>query len=681
MIESFVDRAKSIFGLESLAHEDPQLLKGIIDELEQELEAQHMEYATVMSELEDRRSKISKALDGEPEDRAALVKSEEKVSDRIKRFEREHFEKVKEISQKMSKVQVRLDVIQKAHEDVDPFDRFNYDGINEFKGKKPTAQNVTDFIKSLHPDYIRRLYGEDPLEGVHVVHEDEYNNLAVTLAKAKEMGKFNGTIEKAARRMSHLVPIRKRAQRKDGTSYMTTVYVNPDDAKKLTKKQKAKLVDRSNAKKSQAESEKYMRIGDQVKARWVGSSTDTIYESPDLTVKEIKPDSVVLEFQKIFWTRNPEANYYAYRAGQTIEIPRTQMKGWDKNNSFDLMNVDIEKRKKEARLGISRQKIEELNAKGYNVNMPSEQGMREFNHKFKGFRFERLFGAIERAYSEVFGEDLAKASANSSTYSASIRGDGTFGFSASVSGRVRMSRDVRFSRGKKTVYHSLFAIDRLSDRGSGLGKKALRYLYREYKEAGFDSLGVGTAWVGNYTWGRLGFNTRRTEAYSQVGKFRDRVGKNIMIKPNYVGLSDDREWKREDGDVFIKEGDEWVNVTDEKVTIEEGSRSNDMSNISSGEQNRYKYDPTQEALLDYGNSEFYRVKEEDAEAARRAVDTFYENNSNDAPFPMRILCDIGNKKAGKAALIYGSGWSGKIDLNDDEQRKNFERAIGYKEDE
>lgn len=56
-----------------------------------------------------------------------------------------------------------------------------------------------------------------------------------------------------------------------------------------------------------------------------------------------------------------------------------------------------------------------------------------------------------------------------------------------------------------SVYHQYFVLDR-EIQGSGIGKEFLRSSMKKYKEMGIEKVTVSPAWIGRYTWAKMGFS-------------------------------------------------------------------------------------------------------------------------------------------------------------------------------
>ena len=72
----------------------------------------------------------------------------------------------------------------------------------------------------------------------------------------------------------------------------------------------------------------------------------------------------------------------------------------------------------------------------------------------------------------------------------------------------------------------------------------------------------------------------------------------------------------------------------------------------------------------------HTMTQAEANQAETVFKKFYENNPSSTRFPMNALAAIGDTLAGRHILL-GSGWSGRIDLNDIKQRDTFETYIKY----
>lgn len=84
------------------------------------------------------------------------------------------------------------------------------------------------------------------------------------------------------------------------------------------------------------------------------------------------------------------------------------------------------------------------------------------------------------------------------------------GDSTIISRKFRLGRD-----GKVEAYHSLFEIPKTLQ-GRGIAKAVLREQIREYRHLGVERVKLTAAWVGRYTWPRMGFAFAGDDAMLQA---------------------------------------------------------------------------------------------------------------------------------------------------------------------
>lgn len=368
------------------------------------------------------------------------------------------------------------------------------------------------------------------------------------------------------------------------------------------------------------------------------------------------------------------------------------------------------------------------------------ENLEKFNERWRGLDPLQMFRNMDNNMKSAFGESIDKDFVFNNTST----GGFNFSIYAYENGYEvmhmnRTSDDGRHNPGgiydgKKGVYHNYFKVA-AKYQGGGFAKKMFRELYDQYKASNVDYLAVhANINVGGYTWGSMGFYTNNLgKARELLGGFERNKGRLRQIRNAYVlpGKDGIQELKIESGKILIKkDGDkDFKDVTNEKtikpenleeyqklqeefehITLEASGASMIVENedgeyseqevenatkelddyrkkISEIEdkiesiptRKRYEIDNNRD-VIDIKNCGYYKITQQDCDDALAVFQDWVRKNPGKKRFPTKLLCAIGNKKAGQAAFL-GTSWHGTINLNDPEERNHFERYLGYESPE
>lgn len=409
------------------------------------------------------------------------------------------------------------------------------------------------------------------------------------------------------------------------------------------------------------------------------------------------------------------------------------------NFELHLSEEEIKRREEALKAAFSPEKIAALRAKGFDV-FPELVGktteycqayLEKYMEKWKNFNPDTLFTGLKSIIHGVFGDGIREKYI--------VTTDSTIGklkFSVTVDKGTKrlmfMERNEASGGqygmpGKKGISHSFFALDPYYQ-GGGFCKKIFHELYKQYKDSNVDFLAVhANISVGGYTWASMGFHVNKRTAMEMVGWFRP--GKKTVINKGetYIipGKGDCEDVKIEGDKLFIKRKGEsdFTDVTDEKcitpmkkieyskieAELNDKIKLRDLENwdkkidpngaqamtLSVEELNeeisklqdkleripkvqRYKTEEVdgRKIIVDDGRLETYEITEADKAEAQRIFNKWNNENPGSDRFPAKLLANISNKKAGKAAML-GTDWNGTCDLRKENERILFEQAIGW----
>lgn len=410
------------------------------------------------------------------------------------------------------------------------------------------------------------------------------------------------------------------------------------------------------------------------------------------------------------------------------------------NFELHLSEEEIKKREEELKAAFSPQKIEALRAKGFNVFPElvgktaeyCQSYLEKYMTKWKNFSPDSLFTNLKSIIGSTFPGPLTEKYVVSSDANL-----GKLKFSITVhKGQKRLmfmerneisGQAAGMGSDRKGIAHSFFALDPYYQ-GGGFCKKMFKELYKEYKKCDVDFLYVhANISVGGYTWASMGFHVDKRTAMEMVGWFRP--GKKTVINKGetYIipGKGDCEDVKIEGSKIFIKRKGEtdFLDVTDEKCItpmkkieydkikkqldekiklrdLEKKEENIDTANVTAIELSvdelnneisalqakldripsikRYSTEDVdgRTIVVDDGKLETYEITEQDKIEAQRIFNKWNNENPGSNRFPAKLLANISNKKAGKAAML-GTNWYGTCDLRNPNERILFEQAIGW----
>lgn len=121
---------------------------------------------------------------------------------------------------------------------------------------------------------------------------------------------------------------------------------------------------------------------------------------------------------------------------------------------------------------------------------------------------------LGRAFDPQFVKDLAGAQqamaeiGAEGRYTVTTARDGGVAIQAAFGSNAHIVREYhRNKRGELIVHHAYFTVEE-SAQGAGLGKRILRNQVEQYERLGVAKIKTEAAWVGQYTWPRMGFELR-----------------------------------------------------------------------------------------------------------------------------------------------------------------------------
>jgi len=180
-----------------------------------------------------------------------------------------------------------------------------------------------------------------------ILSEEQYNNTALTLAKAVESNALSpddDRLIKATRNLANLTPVRTQIVTRDGRVYTKTVY----------HKREEKTGVKAQNYTTQLDFESRMKRGDKINVHFKGWSTGREYTAPKLEIISIGTKSITAKFTEKFKPPGGRGNYTygpsgvaTDEQGQTIEIPRVASDKWNQKERFEeWIDPAIERRRR-----------------------------------------------------------------------------------------------------------------------------------------------------------------------------------------------------------------------------------------------------------------------------------------------------------------------------------------------
>lgn len=482
--------------------------------------------------------------------------------------------------------------------------------------------------------------------------------------------------------------------------------------------------------KKQQEMEKLVKVGDDVSVRFIGSITGNKYDIPEgFKVVRIKANSIIVETNQVMHVARGTDKPMSFRAGQRFEIPKTSNPLWSEHQNFDLKipEEEIKRRQEFLKHALNPDKIKEFKREGFEVFSALENQspeyvaayLEKYMEKWKGFDVGTLFRNMKSLITNHFG-DKVKSRYTISTDNRigkmhfNIRVANNNGDRLMYMERNEANAGGEF-QGKKGISHSYFSIDPYYQ-GGGFCKRMFKELYAQYVNSDVDYLSVhANLSVGGYTWASMGFHVNLTTARSMLGYFRKGKEKCINFGECSLipGKGDVDDIKIEESSIKIKfKGDEEFKDVSEEMCIKPESKQKyeslqiqieeleirsketateeeevqmleeaeklkeELGRIRKIKRYEVKKENGVNIIVDNGKLEYYEITQEDADEAKRIFEQWINNNPGSNRFPAKLFANIGNKKAGKAALL-GTDWDGTCDLKNPNERILFEKAIGW----
>ncbi len=443
---------------------------------------------------------------------------------------------------------------------------------NLFADLSDEDQNILSFINlSVGANTCDLMRSYDIAKGeMPIVAEDAVIRKALELQGCSEEEFEKGTLN-----IANLTPVRRQVTTRDGRTYIKTVWKKKEEVDRSTPKGRAFL--------QQREAENTVAVGDKVDVKLKGWSSGKKYKAKGLEVAEIHDDYIIAKFTapqkpKAAERGGVDSSYEygpndSHEEGRQVKIPRTDNAAWNKDVSFAVAKVrdtapkpvtDISQisvgdkvltkigsnmeeveikyihpggdfvkvrtadgrdlRRSHTRLskpgtggkkkGMDDEIADDLEAGGVDLSGTTPSNIAAFNTHMGEMSLTEWVEDTRKGISESLG---ARAASN-----AKIRIVLTnSGFKVSVDCRtpyLEMRRNFNYQ--KMSVYHALFKVD-ADKQGTGVGKKMLSALYKQYKAAGLKKIDVSANIdVGGYAWARYGFTAPKNQAESMLRNFR-----------------------------------------------------------------------------------------------------------------------------------------------------------------
>ena len=210
--------------------------------------------------------------------------------------------------------------------------------------------------------------------------------------------------------------------------------------------------------------------------------------------------------------------------------------------------------------------------------------------------------------------------------------------------------DAESDRGIK---HSIFSISNAKYQGRGLKQKIFQELNKLYKEMSIEFLTTEASdTCGGYVWSNTGFRCTMEQTKKIINRFKP--GTQTCIQKYY--LDSDKYRENENGATEILQEDGTYAPVDLV---------------------KYQLD-IYGNVIDRSKNTYYTITKEDRQRVIDIIEKYKKENPDAKTFPLiDITTDKKLKNASKAALL-GLTIKLFVDLKDDENRRDFERAIKYK---
>jgi GNAT superfamily N-acetyltransferase len=203
---------------------------------------------------------------------------------------------------------------------------------------------------------------------------------------------------------------------------------------------------------------------------------------------------------------------------------------------------------------MTAERLQELNAKGYLINVDDETFIKLFNNgnmaNFNVIQFdEELSDELIKARTKEqrkAPELYRKPNEQNEIDKREISITPEHNFELAWSGTMGKKRFLlrRTFLENKTVNHDIFAVPE-DYQGGGFSKQVFKSLYKQYQNVGIETVNVGANMaVGGYTWGKYGFTANENQYNILLTHAKDKLNgtKRMAKKINQEEYNDFVEW-------------------------------------------------------------------------------------------------------------------------------------------
>ena len=496
----------------------------------------------------------------------------------------------------------------------------------------------------------------------------EFHEEAVIEQILKEQGHSLDDLEKGRVNIANLQPVRREIRTRDGRVYYKTVYVKKEEMSPTSNRGRRFL--------AQHEYENSMRVGDKIKAHFLGWSSGTEYMSDKLEIKKIDKTNgfIIAKF-----TENHKAvkvgggmGTYEYgpsashAQGREIKIPLTASKDWSEKMSFM-------KYEKPAPVGpVKVTSIDQISV-GDKVKTKIGGSLQEVEITYIHPRGQ--FAKVKDSEGNVTRKSLSKLMIAppknpadrllSDKKVAKLRRDGV---SINISANPSSS-----DLAKMQKFNEKFPGYDLDEWATETREVIKQTLGARAAESTSISVSINTDGTFSLSVSnnspRLQMDRRFSESRGKTGVYHAL----FKVAPDKQGTGIGKKLFQA---LYRQYRESGINEISVSANIDVGGyawgRYGFTCDKSTAESlaRRFTAGKTNSKVRGYA------ITTRDRITAQERLREFYRENPSDARFPVNLLSSIGpDNKAGKVALL-GTSWGGKIDLTNQEQRTYFENYIG-----